>query len=496
MNKNISYRFFNNLNKKYDKSILNYKKNNKWNSVDNMQLKYLINNCIQHYKDNNINPGDRIVYCGNNSVEWVAWNLSCYMVGGIWVPMYNNQSDNYYNHIIEDCDPKLLIYENASKLQLENTKLRQIKNEINPEINYDQEHFEVSNENIATLIYSSGTTGNPKGVKLTHHNILSNIDAIQSRFNDIDNMKSLNVLPWAHIYGLTCELYYNLFNNNETYICSDRLKFIDECKEVKPDAIYVVPKILELIKSKTQHFDKPVIRLVLPYIIKNIFGNNLKLIFIGGSKLDDPVKEFYEKNGIIICEGYGCSETSPIISLNHNIFPRATKSVGRLLDNVNVEIINDEICVSGPSVMDGYWNNKDKTNEALFTDKNNVKWYKTGDSGYLENGYLYYKGRLSENYKLSNGKFVNVGDIEAIIKKYISGNFIVFTKDGKNNSIISDTEISDNILTNINNDLNRYLKIKDIFLIKPEEMANFMTPKMSIKRQKLINHIKNNLYIK
>ena len=85
MNRNISYRFFNNLDKTYDKSILSYKKNNKWNSINNINLKYLINNCIQHYKDNNIKSGDRIVYCGNNSVEWVAWNLSCYMVGGIWV---------------------------------------------------------------------------------------------------------------------------------------------------------------------------------------------------------------------------------------------------------------------------------------------------------------------------------------------------------------------------------------------------------------------------
>uniref|UniRef100_A0AB39J7Q0 Long-Chain Fatty Acid--Coa Ligase n=1 Tax=Florenciella sp. virus SA2 TaxID=3240092 RepID=A0AB39J7Q0_9VIRU len=461
-----------------------------------MQLKYLINNCIQHYKDNNIKSGDRVVYCGNNSVEWVAWNLSCYMVGGIWVPMYKNQSANYYNHIIEDCDPKLLIRENETNLQLENTKLQQISNKVTEEINYNYENFTICHDDIATLIYSSGTTGKPKGVKLSHHNILSNINAIEHRFNNVKNVKSLNVLPWAHIYGLTCELYYNLFNNNETYICSDRLKFIDECKEVKPDTIYIVPKILELIKSKTEKFDKPVIRFVLPYIIKHLFGNNLKLVFTGGSKLDDTVKDFYEKNGITICEGYGCSETSPIISLNHNVFPRVTKSVGRLLHNVDVEIINDEICVSGPSVMEGYWNNKDKTDEVLFTDKNNKKWYKTGDSGYIDSGYLYYKGRLSENYKLSNGKFVNVGEVEAIIKKYVNGNFVVFTKDGKDNSIISDTQISDHILTKINSDLDKYLKIKNIFLINQEEMSNFMTPKMSIKRQKLINYIKNNLYIK
>ena len=138
--------------------------------------------------------------------------------------------------------------------------------------------------------------------------------------------------------------------------------FIEDCKSIQPNVVFLVPKILELVK-KVEFLDKPYIRLILPYVLKNIFGNNLDLIFMGGAKLDNNVKEFYKENNILICEGYGCTETSPIISVNHHIEPRNEDSVGKILENVDVNIINNEICVSGKSVMEGYWNDDIKTNE-------------------------------------------------------------------------------------------------------------------------------------
>ena len=185
---------------------------------------------------------------------------------------------------------------------------------------------------------------------LSHENIVSNIDAIRMRFKDIQpELTSLNILPWAHIYGLTCELYYNLFYDNKTALCTDKLKFIDECSEIKPEVLYVVPKVLETVKTKTSFLDKPIIRNILPLVVNRVFGGNLLNVFIGGATLDSNTREYFDRNGILVCEGYGCSETSPMVSVNHLYKPRDVNSVGKIMDNVNVEVFNDEIIVSGPN---------------------------------------------------------------------------------------------------------------------------------------------------
>ena len=197
-------------------------------------------------------------------------------------------------------------------------------------------------------------------------------------------------------------------------MCTDKTKFINECKEVKPDALYVVPKVLETVKNKVMFLDKPLIRKIIPFLLLKLFGGNIQNIFSGGAKLDKKTRNFFEDNKIPICEGYGCSELSPMVSVNHLTEPRDINSIGKILDGIDVEIFNGEICVSGPNVMEGYWNDEEKTNEVLFT-KGNKIWYSTGDSGYIKNDFLYYSGRISKNYKMSNGKFVNVNDIILII---------------------------------------------------------------------------------
>ena len=274
--------------------------------------------------------------------------------------------------------------------------------------------------------------------------------------------------------------------------------FIKDCKSVQPNTIFLVPKILELIKKKVEFLDKPIIKYLLPMVIQNIFGRELQVIFMGGARLDPLVKQFYEENNIIICEGYGCSETGPLISVNHNISPRDINSVGKILNNVDVKIVNDEIWASGPNIMSGYWMDPLKTGEVLVRDESFKKWYKTGDSGYINDDFLYYTGRISENYKLKNGKFVNVGEIEAICKKYIDGNFIIYGENNEYNSIISDKLIDNDTKNKINKLLTKDIQIKNIRYVSSKEMENFLTPKLSIKRNKLIEFVssKQELWIK
>tara|TARA_B100000524_G_scaffold339311_1_gene231483 strand:+ start:154 stop:1668 length:1515 start_codon:yes stop_codon:yes gene_type:complete len=467
--------------------ILSQKIDNSWNWVNRKDLTNKVNFCIDKLKDNNIQKNDRVLYKGKNSIEWVSWNMAALSLGAVWVPVYHNQNKSYSDYIINDCDPKLLITDSKY-----DSNVKQISNEIE-NLNYEIEYDCIDNE-LSTLIYTSGTTGSPKGVMLTHDNLLSNIDSIGRLFSDMDKgITSLNILPWAHIYGLTTELYYNLLNDNKVAICSGPEYFIKECREIQPNVLYLVPKVLESIKTKTSILDKPYINFILPFVLRKLFGGKLITIFMGGAKLDENTRLFYSKSNIKICEGYGCSETSPMISVNHLTFPRNEDSIGQLLDNLDVEIINDEIQISGPNVMRGYWNNEEATNNVL-VERNNKIWYKTGDSGYLDDTrMLYYNGRISENYKMSNGKFVNVSDIESKIKKYFNNCFIVYGENKPYNIMITDTCVDNNTLKKINENMDNFLKIKSVLKLDSNTFTDYLTPKMSIKRKLLIKDFEDTI---
>jgi long-chain acyl-CoA synthetase len=488
MHRSIPHIFRKNLIKNPNMNMLGVKKGNKWEWTNREKLNNMINYSIVVLKDRNVNKGDRVIYKGKNSVEWVSWNIATHSLGAIWVPLYSNQKEDYCRHIVNDCKPKVLISDDDIKY----TDMEFISNKIE-NINYKNE-FNITDNDLCTFIYTSGTTGNPKGVMLSHHNIISNINSLDLRFKEFKGkeLTSLNILPWAHIYGLTTELYYNLFNGNKVAICSGVDNFVSECREIKPNLLYLVPKVLVLIKDKLNFLDKPILRMFLPLVLNRLFGNNILTIFMGGAKLDDNTKYFYLDNGINICEGYGCSETAPMVSVNHINFPRDIDSIGQILDNVAVNIVNNEIWVAGPNLMLGYWNDKEATNKVLVKEYG-VTWYKTGDAGEQKGGFLYYKGRISENYKLTNGKFVNVNDIETQLKKYITNYFIIYGEDKPYNILIVEKPFDKKQLDEINNSLDSYLKVKRILLVESDVFADFLTPKMSIQRKKLVKSLENEI---
>lgn len=463
------------------KNILGTKVSNKWVWRDKDYLLRTTQYCMQRLKDEGVNPGNRVAYKGKNSLEWLSWNIATNALGAIWVPMYENQKQDYVHHVLSDCSPKLLITDDK-EITTYNTKT--IQNDVDTYLSSNPIVCEYND--ISTLIYTSGTTGSPKGVILTNENLISNIHSIRQKFQTMPQTTSLNILPWAHIYSQTCELYYNVLYDNKLALCSDKDKFIKELKEIQPNVLYLVPRVLDLIKSKVEYLDLPIIKIVLPLLLNRVFGKNLKYIFTGGAKLEHSTLAFFEKYNYIICQGYGCSETAPMVSVNHMYSPRNIYSIGKVLDNVLVEIINDEIQVSGPNVMMGYWNQPNLTNEVL-VERDDKIWYKTGDSGYFKDGYLYYTGRISDNYKLSNGKFVNVERVESIVKRHIDCSCIVFTRDGKNNELLINREINHEFLKLINDDLNKYLRIKKAYWVKKDDWEGYLTPKMSIKRKSLIH---------
>ena len=479
--KSISFKVIEKLKSK-NKDVIGKKINSKWKWYTNEDLLNRYYQCKEILRINNFKRNDRLVYKGKNSFDFISWNLAVNSEGGIWVPVYHNQNESYLNYILDNCNPSLLISDDKTSSK------SIVSLNSNDKIGKFNGDDIFKSNNISTLIYTSGTTGDPKGVMLSDENIMSNIDGIKSRFKEFESyeLTSLNILPWAHIYSITTELYYNLLEGNKIAISSGPDKFVKELLEIKPNVLYLVPKVLELIKAKLNNIDYPIIKYLIPHILKGLFGKSFKTIFIGGAKLDDSTFKFYKDNGINICLGYGCSETSPMVSVNHLTNPRDESSVGKLLDDVIVKIVNDEILVAGPNVMKGYWEDKKKTDEVLIKNDDKI-YYKTGDSGYVKNDFLYLTGRISENYKLSNGKFVNVGDVESKIKNNLSGNFIVYGENQNYNILITDLNMEkDKIIELCNRELDQYLKIKDILFIENEKFHTYLTPKMSIKRKLLI----------
>lgn len=465
-----------------NKLLLGSKKNNiwKWHTKQNIYDTFV--SCRKILKRQNISKGDRIAFKGKNSLEWLSWNLATNSLGAVWVPMYEDQSHDYCRYIMDDCEPTLFLTNDLSV----DTKVPMLDYH---NIDMDtKEDVEFVDNSLCTLIYTSGTTGNPKGVMLSNENILSNIQFIHNRFYDMPKHTCLNILPWAHIYSQTCELYYNVMVDNKIAISSNRESFIKECSEIQPSCLYLVPRVLDMIYQKLSIFDAPVIRVLMPLCLRYLFGFHLQYIFTGGAKLNQETRDFFHTYGYVICEGYGCTETSPMISVNHFKEPRNIDSIGKKLDNLQVEIVNGEIQVRGRSVMMGYWNNKDAT-EKVLTHRNGHTWYKTGDSGRIEDGYLFYNGRISDNYKLSNGKFVNVEHVEDVIKRFVSCSFIVFGENKTYNEIISTQPICNKTLDLINKSLDSYLKIQTVHVIDESKMREFLTPKMSIKRKPLIEYI-------
>jgi long-chain acyl-CoA synthetase len=314
----------------------------------------------------------------------------------------------------------------------------------------------------AALIYTSGTTGNPKGVLLTHANLACNVSAVHELFPMTPDDRSLSFLPWAHSFGQTCELHLFFALGASMALCQAVDKLLDDLVEVKPTVLLSVPrifnKIYTAVQSQIASRPKPVQSLVKSALrvtakerrgerlklhelallelvdklvfskVRARFGGRLKYAVSGGAALSREVAEFIDSLGITVFEGYGLTETSPIAAAN---MPGARKigSVGRAIPGVRIEIepgaerkaaeggkparAEGEVVVYGHNVMKGYLKRPEE-NAAVFTSDGG---FRTGDMGYIDpQGYLFITGRIKEQYKLENGKYVVPTPLEEQLK--------------------------------------------------------------------------------
>lgn len=412
-------------------------------------------------------PGDRVAIIANNRVEWAASAYACYGLGAAFIPMYEAQNAKDWDFIVRDSGAKALIVATdaiADKTRgfLEAIPTLEYLISLDPATKAGDKvrSFEElsrtkattptitpSAKDVAGLIYTSGTTGNPKGVILSHGNFASNVSAIHECFPMSSTDRSLSFLPWAHSFGQTVELH-GLFSMGASLAIAESVdKILDNLAEAKPTLLFSVPRIFNKLYAAVQKqiATKPgVIQamvksslatrgkqrrgeevslsegLVLALTDKVVFakvrarfGGKLKYAFSGGAAISTEVAEFIDGLGITVYEGYGLTETSPIATAN---WPKNRKigSVGKPIPGVTVKISDEgEIVVYGPNVMQGYHGKKEENDAVLLPDGG----FRTGDMGRLdEDGYLFITGRLKEQYKLENGKYVVPTPLEEQLK--------------------------------------------------------------------------------
>lgn len=411
--------------------------------------------------------GDRVAIIANNRVEWAVAAYACFGLGVAFVPMYEAQLPKDWEFIVRDSEAKALIV--ATPAILDKTKdfletVPSLKYVIGldpsttstdrvrsfTELAATKDKVKTVTpkaSDVACLIYTSGTTGNPKGVILSHGNIASNVSAIHQIFPMSSGDRSLSFLPWAHSFGQTVELH-GLFSMGASLALAESVdKILDNLAETKPTLLFSVPRIFNKLYAAVQKqisskpgFVQQMVRsalatrakqrageqvslgegLVLALTdrvvfakVRARFGGNLKYAFSGGAAISTEVAEFIDSLGITVYEGYGLTETSPIATAN---WPNSRKigSVGRAIPGVKISISDEgEVVVHGPNVMVGYHNRKEE-NDAVFTSDGG---FRTGDMGRLDkDGFLYITGRIKEQYKLENGKYVVPTPLEEQIK--------------------------------------------------------------------------------
>ncbi len=419
-----------------------------------------------------IEKGDRVAIISDNRLEWAVGAYAAYTLGAAWVPMYEAETQEDWVHILNDSGAKVLfaatdgIRAQVDEIsgQLPNLEMVVVIDdpaggdaidftELLDRGSQDPAPIEVVDGNdLAGLIYTSGTTGKPKGVMLTHSNISSNLNALAEIFPLEEEDRSASFLPWAHSFGQTVELHALIFFGASMGITSAKT-LVRDMPEIRPTILVSVPKVFNSVYDGIQKkmeaeggatkkiFDlavangrkreqlakagkaSPVVnalngiydKLVFTKV-REAFGGRLRYAFSGGAAISTEVAEFISLVGITVYEGYGLTETSPIVTCNVK-GARRIGSVGRPIPKVEVEIDTDvtgdpqvgEIVVHGPNVMKGYYN-LPEANKEVFTPN---RGFRTGDLGHIDDdGYLFIRGRIKEQYKLENGKYVVPSPIE------------------------------------------------------------------------------------
>jgi long-chain acyl-CoA synthetase len=440
---------------------------------------------------------DNIVLIGDNSDDFMAVCQAGWSLGAVIIPMYEKQNPDVKNHIIAQTKPKIIF--NSGPI-LKDMPCEQINHTTQTfeHIPNNANLTETSKDDVAVIIYTSGTTGLPKGVVLSHYNIISNMKSADFRTQDLPvtvNDKYVSFLPWSHVYGLTCEILYLMWKGASTHLANIK-ELKEEFPRYNPTIICTVPKLLSEISKNVAvawlswKYLSPIAYFV--DLRTKMFGTNLRHIACGGSNITKKTLKLFKNLGIEIYQGYGITECAPLISLNS--LDNRMGSVGKILDcnTVKLDESTGEILVTGTNVSSGYYLDPVATSESFVPIDDKV-YFKTGDQGVIdEDGYLYITARLKETFKLENGKFCNPVTVESVITEHPDIKFaMVYANPGDEYTrLIVSTKLSESEVRAevAKMKIDKFLMPKQI-TVTPELFTvdnNLVTPKQSLRRKEIL----------
>ena len=498
-----------------------------------------------------INEGDRCLILSENRPYWLIADIAVMNAGGISVPIFTTYSSNDYEYILNDCKPSLIIVSNENQfkkikkyINLDNQKIisfERIDSEsfLIQDILSEKNHQEIINKDLkrnmpACIIYTSGTSGNPKGVVLSHGGILSNCEGAIELLESLIKVKDpifLTWLPLSHSYEHTVQ-FIQIIVGAKVFYAESLEKLISNMIYAKPTIMTAVPRFYQnlfnkinvnfekqkgikrqiinntislgkkLLKKQKLNFSEKITNIICNFLVRKKiqkqFGGNLQAFVSGGGALDQNIGEFLNAIGLPTLQGYGLTEASPVVSCN---LPNLVKveTVGPPFRTNKVKIAEDgEILIKGENVMLGYWNQKEETENVI---RNG--WLHTGDIGELDhNNYLKITDRKKDIIVNLGGDNISPSKIENILclNQPIKQSFVYGDKKNYLVAIIvCEKEINKEniklIIENVNNNLTLVEKIKKFILIKEEFTIDngMLTPTLKLKRKEIVKNYKQQL---
>jgi long-chain acyl-CoA synthetase len=568
-----------------ERNLLIYKKDGYWRRVSSRELESQVRAVAMGLHALDVKVGDRVGILSENRVEWTLADLGVINCGALDAPIYATQSPKQVAYILNDAGVEVLFISNQAQYDrvrdaLVNCPKLRVIISFDPIVapaasvmSFDDllargraaDHEEpglyetmreiVTPESLATLIYTSGTTGDPKGVMLTHANLVSNTLANFQNSELNEGEVALTFLPFSHILERTT-IYMYLYAGVSVHYAESVETVARDMVEVRPHFMTSVPRLFEKVQARAMekaeekgerqaaiarwavdvakqwgkaasegrnagvvlNLKHKVADALVYSKLREALGGRIRALVSGGAPLAPELAWFFYGAGMPIYQGYGLTESSPVIACNT---PRANRlgSVGKPIPGVRVRIAEDgEILASGPNVMRGYYNRPAETGEALEIDAEGRVWLRTGDVGHLDaDGYLFITDRKKDLIKTSGGKYVAPQPIENAIKRSQYVNQVVVIGDGRKfpaalivpqmealrsyarrqgivveeSELIKRQEIIDLIekeVESLTADLSQYEKIKAVLLL-PRELTvegGELTPTLKVKRRVVV----------
>ena len=484
-----------------------------------------------------LKPGDRVALCLHNRIEWVLFDQAALALGLVTVPLYFDDRPDNMAWCLNDSGARLLLLEDAAQWPALRHQVNSLERVLcmQGETAADDGLMPVSawlpsgespslsrctarSEDLCTIVYTSGTTGRPKGVMLSHGNILSNVLASMHAIPTYISDRFLSFLPLSHMFERTCGYYSAIWAGAQTVYARSISLLADDIREQQPTVLISVPRIFERIYSKmcetmpegspkrllfetavgvgwrrfrgeASVLDRclwPVLKFLVVRKLHRRLGGRLRLIVVGGAAFAPHLARVFIGLGLHIIQGYGLTESAPVLAANRAGDNDPT-SVGRALEGVELRCEeNGELCARGPNIMLGYWNNPQATAAVIDGDG----WLHTGDIAALRGGRVYITGRVKDIIVLSNGEKIPPADAEQAILRDAAFEQVIVVGEGRPKlgllavSKIEDTKL---LLERANaqlRDFPGYARIRHIArFAQPWSVENgLLTPTMKLKR--------------